>query len=74
MVARLEREATAYHKLADETLNASVLTTENNSLIKLPNIKVPKFDGKIHNLTEWRTLFDAMIHNNDDVKPINKLY
>ncbi|KAK7575924.1 hypothetical protein V9T40_012210 [Parthenolecanium corni] len=45
-----------------------------HALVKLPDIPVPKFDGKMKNFTEWHSLFSAMIDKNEHLKPVQKLY
>lgn len=53
-----------------QSLNASFIDlSPANSLVKLP-----KFDGEIKSFTEWRSLFEVMIHLNDNLKPVQKLY
>ncbi len=59
-----------------QSLNSSLCdgVTPANPLVKLPDIKVPTFDGKIQNFTDWNSLFSAMIDSNDNLKPVQKLY
>lgn len=46
----------------------------SNQLVKLRDIPVPKFDGRIQSFTEWHSLFSAMIDTNEKLKPVQKLY
>lgn len=48
--------------------------SSSNPLVKLPDIPVPKFDGKIANFTEWYSMFVAIIDANESLKPVQKLY
>lgn len=59
-----------------QSLNSSIITegTVGQALVKLPDISVPKFDGKMKNFTEWHSLFSAMVDQNDSLKPVQKLY
>ncbi|XP_065219773.1 uncharacterized protein LOC135845237 [Planococcus citri] len=45
-----------------------------NPLAKLPDIKVPKFDGDITGFTEWHSMYVALVHSNDMLQPVHKLY
>lgn len=76
IVARLHKQERFESTTSRQSMNSTFLpdSTLANPLAKLPDIKVPKFDGKIRNFTEWHAIFNAMIHTNEQLKPIHKLY
>ncbi len=48
--------------------------TPGNPLVKLPDIPVPKFNGEMKNFTEWHAMFKAMVHDNEALEDVQKLY
>lgn len=42
--------------------------------VKLPEIKLNKFDGTYSQWLEFRDMYDSMIHNNTNIMDITKLY
>lgn len=47
-------------------------TVVQNSNFKLPQIKIPIFDGDITKWLEFHDTYSSMIHNNDSIASINK--
>lgn len=43
-------------------------------MAKLPDINVPKFHGDIDGYLEWQSLYEAMVHSNDSLKPQQKMF
>ncbi len=43
-------------------------------LVRLPDIKVPTFDGNLENYTDWRAIFEVMVWNNEALTPVQRLY
>ena len=72
--ARLNRSSEPSQTQSRRSVNSSFIAdgAPYNPLVKLPDIPVPKFDGKIKNCTEWHSLFEAMIDSNENLKPVQK--
>lgn len=51
----------------DEQNNANV------SIVRLPSIEIPRFDGRQQSWLEFRDSFISLIHNNQGIDDINKL-
>lgn len=48
--------------------------TNNNKLVKLPTIQLPKFSGSYENWLEFHDTFLSLIHSNDQIDEINKFH
>lgn len=46
----------------------------NNSVVKLPSIRLPTFDGQYCNWREFRDAFKALVDSNNSLQPIQKFY
>lgn len=62
----------------NETQSESLSIRESNSVrfdgIKLPEIKLPKFDGSYETWMEFRDIFESLIHNNPQISGIQKFH
>lgn len=47
---------------------------QNSRALKLPEIKLPGFDGKFENWLEFRNIFEALIHHHVDFKELEKFH
>ncbi|XP_055715024.1 uncharacterized protein LOC129809241 [Phlebotomus papatasi] len=54
-------------------LMEKVLSKRASSNDKLPSLDIPKFDGSYRTWVSFRDLYTASIHNNDSLKPSQKL-
>ncbi|XP_055604125.1 uncharacterized protein LOC129752361 [Uranotaenia lowii] len=52
---------------SSETSTSSVM-----SRVKLPEIQLPHFSGRIRDWVTFRDMFQSLIHNNDQLSPIDK--
>ncbi|XP_014289950.1 uncharacterized protein [Halyomorpha halys] len=41
---------------------------------QLPNIQIPKFDGELSSWTRFRDTFVALVHDNTQLAPVNKMH
>ncbi|XP_055589678.1 uncharacterized protein LOC129741888 [Uranotaenia lowii] len=57
-----------------EVLSASGPTERADTIsrVKLPDIKLPVFDGKLRDWIPFRDMFDSLIHNNHQLSDIDK--
>nr|CAI5826088.1 unnamed protein product [Callosobruchus analis] len=46
----------------------------SDSLVRLPPIKLPVFDGHYQNWLEFKDTFSALVHNNESLSGIQKFY
>ncbi len=58
------------------SLNSSLVgdNAPNHPSVKLPDIQLKPFDGRIQNFTEWHSLFETLIDSNENLTPVQKLY
>ncbi|KAJ8911369.1 hypothetical protein NQ315_011662, partial [Exocentrus adspersus] len=63
-------------KKGNDAKSSSSSGKSNSSLkgVKLPEIDLPKFDGMYETWLEFRGIFESMIHNNTDIKNIQKFH
>ncbi|KAJ8736653.1 hypothetical protein PYW08_007309 [Mythimna loreyi] len=54
--------------------NSSEHICQSNTLIKLPTISLPSFDGNYDNWLEFRDMFLSMIHNSKQLDNIQKFH
>ncbi|XP_044746498.1 uncharacterized protein LOC123308039 [Coccinella septempunctata] len=48
--------------------------SQNNGGIKLPDIKLPKFDGSFQTWLDFRDIFESLIHDNSSLNEIQKFH
>jgi len=56
----------------DSTHNSSQLSNSNSSQLRLPKLNLPIFTGNLELWISFINLFDATIHNNNDMSPVLK--
>lgn len=61
--------------LSDEKVTEDCCKSKPSlSLVKLPTIFLPSFDGSYENWLEFRDTFLSLIHNSQEISPIQKLH
>lgn len=58
--------------IESDAQSSSSSATVQTKHIKLPQIKIPSFDGDLSKWLEFHDTFSSMIHNNDSIASINK--
>ncbi|XP_055604516.1 uncharacterized protein LOC129752771 [Uranotaenia lowii] len=63
----------AFKRKRQVSVEESVLSTSSvMSRVKLPEIQLPNFSGKIRDWVTFRDMFQSLIHNNGQLSPIDK--
>lgn len=62
------------HCGSDHNSSHTIKSNNNNQLVKLPTIQLPKFNGSYHDWLEFRDTFISLIHSNTDIDNINKFH
>ncbi len=57
-----------------ESLNASFSSPSGQSSAQLPKINVPTFNGDLWKFIDFKALFENIIHNDDSIPPVSKMY
>ncbi|XP_058817142.1 uncharacterized protein LOC131680444 [Topomyia yanbarensis] len=54
--------------------SAAMVSAPVSSVVRLPKIDLPTFDGDINNWIPFRDAYTALIHRNNDLQPVDKFH
>ena len=68
------RELIANASKTSTTQVSNISTNSTESLVKLPALSIPEFNGNYNEYLQFRDTFDSLIHDNNSLSNIQKFY